>query len=191
MVKPKPALERTAAHVPRSGTYAKAQAAKVLAYPDPLLAAPARVVDPLDPAVVALGELLVATMRASPACVGLAATQIGERAHVFCMDVASHPKTRSCAGLVVLANARVLAVSRAIVMREGCMSVPALTGNVLRSAEVTVEGVEPGSGRIIRIDADAMEARCLQHELDHLDGFLFVDRVRDPGEDLFTRKRYA
>jgi peptide deformylase len=163
----------------------------VLSHPDPLLATPAKVVDPLHPAIVAMGELLVATMRASPACIGLAATQIGERAHVFCIDVAGHAKARSCAGLLVLANARVVAVSKGVVMREGCMSVPDLTGNVLRAAEVTVEGVEPGTGRIVRIDSDAIEARCLQHEIDHLEGFLFVDRVRDPGRDLFARKRYA
>jgi peptide deformylase len=82
-------------------------------------------------------------------------------------------------------------VSTAVVMREGCMSVPHLTGNVLRASEVTIEGHEPGTGRLVRFTADAIEARCLQHELDHLDGLVFVDRVRDPGTDLFARKHYA
>ena len=71
------------------------------------------------------------------------------------------------------------------------MSVPHLTGNVARAAEVTVEGVEPGTGRLVRVSADAIEARCLQHEIDHLDGYVFVDRVFNPATDLFARKTYA
>jgi peptide deformylase len=78
-----------------------------------------------------------------------------------------------------------------VVMREGCMSVPHFTGNVARAAEVVVEGYEPGTGRYLRITADAMEARCLQHEIDHLDGYVFVDRVSDRQKDLFPRKSYA
>jgi peptide deformylase len=174
-----------------SGTYRRAPIRRVLTLPDARLAEPACVVDPCDPYIVALGDALTATMRASPACVGIAATQVGEQVHVFCMDVTGHKKTRSCAGLVVLANARVVARSHEEVMREGCMSVPHLTGNVARAAQVTVEGFELGTGRLRQIHADAMEARCLQHELDHLDGYVFVDRVRDPRTDLFDRKTYA
>jgi peptide deformylase len=148
-------------------------------------------VDPCDPAIVALAHALTVTMRASPACVGLAATQVGERVHLFCMDVTGHRKARSCAGLVVLANARLVGWSEQTLMREGCMSVPHFTGNVLRAAEVIVEGLEPGTGRVVRVSADAMEARCLQHEIDHLEGFLFVDRVKDREKDLFPRKSYA
>ena len=71
------------------------------------------------------------------------------------------------------------------------MSVPHLTGNVSRAGEVIVEGYEAGTGRKVRINSDAIEARCLQHEIDHLDGFVFVDRVSDPATDLFARKAYA
>ena len=60
-----------------------------------------------------------------------------------------------------------------------------------RAERVIVQGLESGSGRIIRLEADAIEARCLQHEIDHLDGFLFVDRVADPTRNLFARKTYA
>jgi peptide deformylase len=174
-----------------SGTYLRVPIRRVLTTPHETLAARAAVVDPLNPAVVELARALVATMRVSPACVGLAATQVGEPVRVFCMDVTGHKKARSCAGLVVLANPRVVARSREVVMREGCMSVPHATGNVARAAEVVVEGVEPGTGRVVRVAADGIEARCLQHEIDHLDGFLFLDRVRDPKRDLFERKTYA
>jgi peptide deformylase len=174
-----------------SGTYPRAERRRVLAHPDPRLSVPAHEIDPCDPEIVLLAEALVETMRSSPACIGIAATQVGVPAHVFCMDVTGHKNARSCAGLVVLANARIVAASSDVVMREGCMSVPHLTGRVARAAEVTVEGAVPKTGHVVRISANAIEARCLQHEIDHLDGFLFVDRVRDPGVDLFKRKRYA
>lgn len=176
---------------PISGTFRSAWSLRVVTQPDPILTERALEVDPFDPAIVAFSRALTATMRASPACVGLAATQVGERLHVFCMDVTGHRKARSCAGLVVLTNARIISRSEEIMMREGCMSVPHLTGNVMRAAEVTVEGYEPGTGHLVRVSADGMEARCLQHELDHLDGFVFVNRVRDPKKDLFARKSYA
>ncbi len=175
-----------------SGTFRRsAWILPVVTQSDPILSERACAVDPFDPVIVAFSRALVATMRASPACVGLAATQVGELFHVFCVDVTGHKKARSCAGLVVLTNARIIHHSEDVLMREGCMSVPDFTGNVLRAAEVTVEGYEPGTGRLVRMSADAMEARCLQHELDHLDGFVFVNRVRDPAKDVFARKSYA
>lgn len=181
------ALERVAV----SGTYRRAPIRPVLARPEPVLAMRAREVDPRAPAVVALAEELVATMRVSPACIGLAAPQIGESVRVFCMDLTGHKKARSCAGLVVLVNPRIVERSSEIVMREGCMSVPDFTGDVSRAERVVVAGFEPGSGKFVLVAADAMEARCLQHEIDHLDGFVFLDRVSDPAVSLFPRKTYA
>jgi peptide deformylase len=175
---------------PTSGTY-RIAIRRVLTRPDVRLSVPAAEVDPGHPDTVALADVLVATMRASPACVGIAATQVGEMVRVFTMDVTGHRHARSCAGLVVLCNPTILWRSEDVVLREGCMSVPHQTGNVARAAEVTVRGFEPGTGRILRVDADAIEARCLQHEVDHLDGYVFVDRVANPTTDLFARKTYA
>jgi peptide deformylase len=173
-----------------SGTF-RISTRKVLTRPDPRLAIRAVEVDSTDPNTVALADGLVATMRVSPACVGLAATQVGEPVRVFCMDVTGHRKARSCAGLVVLCNPTIVWRSEDVVQREGCMSVPQFTGDVARAAEVTVEGFEPGTGNLIRVNADGIEARCLQHEIDHLDGFVFVDRVTDLVNHLFPRKTYA
>ena len=172
-----------------SGAY-RVSVRPVLRRPDARLAVPAVEIDPCHPYVVALADALVATMRVSPACVGLAATQIGEPARIFCMDVTGHRSARSCAGLIVLCNPTIAWRSDDVVLREGCMSVPDVTGNVARAAELTVEGYEPGTGEMLRVTADAIEARCLQHEIDHLDGFVFVDRVRDPAKDLFARKTF-
>jgi peptide deformylase len=174
-----------------SGTYRRVPYRRVLARPDPVLARRAREVDPRAPGVVDLAEALVTTMRASPACVGLAAPQIGESVRMFCLDLTGHRKARSCAGLVIMVNPRIVEKSGLVVMREGCMSVPDFTGDVGRPASVVVEGFEPGTSRKLRIAADAMEARCFLHEIDHLDGFVFVDRVSDPAKGIFPRKTYA
>jgi peptide deformylase len=182
--------ESTRHEVHSSGTF-RVSVRRVLTRPDERLKVRASEVDPCDLNTVALADALIATMRTSPACVGLAATQVGEPVRIFCMDVTGHRKARSCAGLVVLCNPAIVSASDDVVMREGCMSVPEWTGNVARAKEVVVEGYEPGSGRVIRVSADEMEARCLQHEIDHLDGLVFVDRVNDAAVDLFPRKTYA
>lgn len=134
-------------------------------------------VDPADPFVVQLCADLVATMRVSPGCVGLAAPQVGVSAQAFCVDVSAHPKTRTTHGLIVLVNAEIVEASRAEKGREGCMSVPDLTGDVKRATKVTVAGLLPLSGERVLISTDAFEARALQHEIDHCDGMLFLDRV--------------
>jgi len=174
-----------------SGTFAKVDVRRVLARPHPVLAQRSREVDPRSPEVVSLANALVTTMRASPACVGLAAPQVGEPVRVFCLDVSGHKKTRSCAGLVVLVNPAIVSTQGLVTMREGCMSVPHLTGDVTRARDIVLEGYEPGTARFVRLVADGFEARCAQHEIDHLDGFTFVDRVCDPSRHLHARKTYA
>lgn len=158
--------------------------------PDPVLGLRCREVDPLDAAVVSLSEALVGLMRASPACVGVAAPQIGQAWRLFVLDVTGHRKAVSCHGLVTLCNPVVVAREGSARAREGCLSVPDLTGDVVRSSSIVVSGVEPGTGRTRVVSADAFEARALQHELDHLDGLLFLDRVRTPG-DLHARRNYG
>lgn len=173
---------------PSSGTFRRVALPRILEHPHPRLARPSVEVDPLDLEVVALANLLVAKMRSLPGCVGLSAPQIGENVRLFVMNVTGHKKAKSCAGLVALANPRIVTRVGNVVMREGCASVPHLTGDVARAAEVIVRGVVPGTGRDAIITANAIEARCIQHEVDHLDGVLFVDRVQDPVAELFARK---
>jgi peptide deformylase len=141
------------------------------------------------PEAAAVAADLVDTMRAYDHCVGLAAPQIGVGLRVLCVDVTGHPKARSRAGLIVLLDPELVAASDPAPAREGCMSVPDLTGNVTRPATVAVRGTTPeGATRLV--EADAIEARALLHELDHLDGLLFLDRVRSAATDLFRRRRY-
>jgi peptide deformylase len=156
--------------------------------PDPVLAAPAALVTEIDEAVVALCQDLVDSMRAAGHSVGVAAPQIGVGLRVCCFDVTGHPKARSCHGEVVLINPRIIVAEGREIGREGCMSVPDLTGDVARHTRVVVQGLTPeGNERVL--ECDAFEARAVQHELDHLDGKVFLDRVVSP-ERVFRRRRY-
>ena len=160
----------------------------VLRLPARVLSTPAEEVDPRSDEAYALARDLVDTMQVSPGCVGLAAPQIGVGLRVFAMDVSGHRKARSCAGLVVLCNPVVVDGDGDELAREGCMSVPDLTGNVIRAPRVVVRGVQPG-GQRRELVTDAIEARCVAHEVDHLDGLVFLDRVASKAE-VFARKRY-
>ncbi|HWJ10726.1 MAG TPA: peptide deformylase [Nocardioides sp.] len=149
----------------------------VVRAPAGVLSARGADVDPTSPEIVQLAADLVATMRVSPGCVGLAANQVGVGVRVFCVDVTEHPKTRTGHGTFVLCNAEVVEASRNERAREGCMSVPDLTGDVKRASRLTVRGRLPGTGEEVELTTDAFEARALQHEIDHTDGLLFLDRV--------------
>lgn len=161
----------------------------VVCAPDPRLSRPAALVDPLDPAVVRLAADLMATMRLSPGCVGLAAPQIGIDGQVFVVDVRQHPKTVTSHGAFALCNATVVQAARWRMGREGCLSLPHLTGDVKRASRLVVEGVLPGTHTPVRLTTDAFEARVVQHELDHCSGLLFRDRVSSEAA-LFSRQVY-
>ncbi len=150
---------------------------EVVTAPDPVLSQRCAQVDPSDPAIVALAADLMATMTVSPGCVGLAANQVGVALRLFSLDVTAHPKARITHGRFVLANPVIEAASRRERGREGCMSVPDFTGDVRRASRLTVRGSLVGSGRVVTLTTDAFEARAIQHEVDHLDGALFLDRV--------------
>ncbi|MDQ4091753.1 MAG: peptide deformylase [Actinomycetota bacterium] len=160
----------------------------VLALPDPFLQRPSAKVGTVDADALALAADLLDTMRARPACVGLAAPQIGVGLRAFAVDVSGHRKARSCAGELVLFDPELVSAATPEVAREGCLSIPDLTGDVARATQVVVRGVGvDGVERVI--EADAFEARALLHELDHLDGFLFLDRVASP-HAVYRRKVY-
>ncbi len=157
--------------------------------PAKVLDRPAVDVEPDDPDAVQLCADLIATMRSHPGCVGLAATQVGVGSRVFCLDVTGHRKAKTCHGLVVLINPQLIAAEDPVLAREGCLSVPDLTGDVWRARRVVVAGSLPVSGERREYVADAFEARAFGHELDHLDGLLFLDRVTS-ARAVFARKRY-
>jgi peptide deformylase len=144
----------------------------------------ARTLDPGEEEEIArVAADLIDTMDSFGHCVGLAATQLGELVRMVAVDVTGHKKATASNGRLLLVNPRIVEASGAEVGREGCLSIPELTANVRRATEVVVESADG----VIR--AEGFEARCLQHELDHLDGLLFLDRVDSLTADVFRRKR--
>jgi peptide deformylase len=160
----------------------------VLTLPNPVLMTPASPVGVIDDAARTLAQDLIDTMRASPACVGIAAPQIGVSRRAFVVDVTGHRKADSCHGTFVLFDPEILAAADPVAGREGCMSVPDLTGDVARFTQVTVTGLDVEGVRRT-LEVDAFEARAVLHELDHLDGLVFLDRVVGP-HAVFPRKTY-
>jgi peptide deformylase len=163
-------------------------AREVLRYPHPALKRrAAHVTDPAAAARVAAD--LIDTMRGFRGCVGLAAPQIGEEVRIVVVDVTGHPRATRSHGPLALMNPVVVSESGEEVAREGCLSIPDLTANVRRATDVTITATVPG-GDQLRIETEGFEARCLLHEIDHLDGILFLDRVDSLKRDVFRRKTY-
>ena len=153
----------------------------VLLHPHPLLT---QVAGPADPEAAArVTQDLLDTMRSFGHCVGIAAPQIGEAVRVAVVDVSGHRKATTSHGELVLVNPVIVEASGAEVGREGCLSIPELTANVRRATHVVVEAAG------LRVEAEGFEARALQHEIDHLDGLLFLDRVESLEADVFQRRR--
>lgn len=157
-------------------------------FPDPVLSSVCAPVGEIDDAARALARDLLDTMRGSGHSVGVAAPQIGVARRAFCIDVRGHPKAHSCHGEVVLFDPEVVERSGTEIGREGCMSVPDLTGDVARSTALVLRGVGLDGGEVV-LEVDAFEARAVQHELDHLDGRLFLDRVA-ARDRLYRRRTY-
>jgi len=164
----------------------------ILKYPHPLLKKMAHPVPRLDDEITALIQDLIDTMRAGPGSVGVAAPQIGAGLRVCVVDVSKsrHGKDNNH-GLLCMVNPEIVARSGSAVMREGCMSVPDYTGDVERATEITVRFLDGLSGQQQEIAASGFEAVAIQHEMDHLDGMLFLDRVVSISTGLFRRKNYA
>jgi peptide deformylase len=161
----------------------------VVRAPDPVLSMPGLDVDPTDGAMIELAAALLATQLVSPGCVGLAAQQVGVAVRVFSVDVSGHAKTRTCHGIFVLCNAVVVSATRKERGREGCLSVPDFTGDVARGQRLVVRGQLPVTGEPVEVVTDGFEAVALQHEIDHTNGLLFLDRVSGP-RGIHPRRSY-
>ena len=160
---------------------------EILTYPDPRLKTVCAPVAKLDD-VQSLIQDLIDTMVAAGHSVGVAAPQIGDCRRVVVVDV-SHSKLgkENNHGLMVMVNPEILEREGCETMREGCMSVPDFTGNVTRAQNILVQFTDrEGHDQVFR--ASGFEAIAIQHELDHLDGMLFLDRVSNLKTDVFRRK---
>lgn len=161
---------------------------EILTYPDPLLKQVSVYVTGFDDELKGFVADLTETMYAGPGGVGIAAPQVGRLDRIAVVDV--RPKRGvACHGLLVLINPEVVEWSGMAVAREGCMSVPDFTGNVIRAKEVVVQA-QDAEGREQVYHFEGFEARAVQHEMDHLDGVLFLYRLVSRKTDLFRRNRY-
>ena len=154
-------------------------------YPDPILKHSTAPVCLTDPALPDFVQDLLDTLEASPG-VALAAPQIGYPVRMIVVDV-TRKKGSHGHGRVVLINPRVLHQDGPRVVREGCLSVPDYIGNVRRFEQTVVEGTAP-DGRVVILNTSGFEALAYQHEIDHLEGTLFLDRLDSLSTDLFRRK---
>jgi peptide deformylase len=129
------------------------------------------------------------TRRAGPAAVGIAAPQVACFMRIVIVDVSGRKNTPNH-GHMVLVNPEITHWDGFEIGREGCLSVPDYTGNVIRATRIKLVARDP-HGRLLEFEMEGFEARAVQHEIDHLDGLVFLDRVVSRRTDLFRRKVYA
>jgi peptide deformylase len=140
-------------------------------YGDPVLKESTREVEDIDAAVVSLVDSMIETMYAAPGS-GLAANQVGVQRRIFVYDAGDGDGART------IINPRILESDGEWVFEEGCLSIPGLSWEIVRPNAVHLVGLDL-DGNEISIEATEYEGRVFQHELDHLDGILLVERLND------------
>ena len=161
----------------------------ILHYPDSRLKNISESVEYIDNEVKSFINDLEKTMRAGPGGVGIAAPQVGVFKRIVIVDVSSKPKNKNH-GRLVLINPEITKWDGMAKGREGCMSVPDYTGNVIRAKYIELSALNE-QGEQCKYEMEGFEARAVQHEIDHLDGMLFLDRLVSRRNDLFQRKVYS
>lgn len=155
----------------------------IVRYGDAVLHEPAREVQAVTPDIVALVDDMITTMYAAPG-IGLAAPQVGVSLRVFVIDLSVG---RDPSGLITMINPVFVAREGIQIEEEGCLSLPGFNATVARPQRVVVRGLDR-AGREQTLEGEGLLARAFQHEIDHLDGRLFVDRLRGIKRDLIVRK---
>jgi peptide deformylase len=155
----------------------------ILKYGDMVLHEKARPVEAVTPEIERLVDDMIETMYAAPG-VGLAAPQVGVNLRVFVVDISVG---RDLAGPIVMINPEFVERDGMQLEEEGCLSVPGFNATVVRPSRVVVKGLDR-SGAEHQREGTGLLARAFQHEMDHLDGMLFVDRLRGIKRDLIVRR---
>ncbi len=156
---------------------------RIHTYPDPVLAEKARKVDEITDAIRQLAADMSETMYEGNG-VGLAAPQVGESIRLVVLDVTG-PEERK--GLMSLINPVIVQREGSVESEEGCLSLPMLSGKVTRSEKITVHATDL-DGNEQKIEAEGLLAICLQHELDHLDGVLLLNRLSRLKRTMYEKK---
>ena len=157
---------------------------KILTYPDKFLSKPTKPVENIDEKIQNLIKDMASIMYQAPG-IGLAAIQVGINKSLLVYDVSSSDEKRS---LQVLINPRIVESEGTTISEdEGCLSVPDFRANVKRAASVLVEGFD-NNEKPLRIEAEGLLAVLLQHEIDHLNGILFIDRISSLKRGMYKRR---
>ena len=155
----------------------------ILKYGDRILHEPAGTVEAVTPEIERLVDDMIETMYAAPG-VGLAAPQVGLPLRIFVVDISiGHDPS----GLVVFINPEFVERDGVQLEEEGCLSVPGFNATVVRPSRAVVKGLDR-AGNAQQYEGTGLLARAFQHEMDHLDGTLFVDRLRGIKRDLIVRR---
>ena len=157
---------------------------EIKTFPDNFLSRPTKPVENIDGAIQQLIEDMAATMYAAPG-VGLAAIQVGHDKSLLVYDIAPKDEKRS---LQVLINPKIVTSEGAIISEnEGCLSVPDYRTDVKRASRVLVEAFDR-EGKPLRFEAEGLMALVMQHEIDHLNGILFIDRISSLKRQMYKRR---
>jgi peptide deformylase len=166
------------------------QILEILTIPNPILKTISKPVYKDNPGLQTLIENMIYTMNYHKACVGLAAIQVGFNLRLITVDSSRSSKPHESRGLMVLINPEIINCEGSILQREGCLSIPDWTGNVLRNHTITINAFDKDF-KPAQFKTTGFEAVVLQHEIDHLNGILFLDKVASLKTDVFRRKQFV
>jgi peptide deformylase len=155
-------------------------------YPDPVLRNKTARVERIDSTLDRLIEDMVETMHAAPG-VGLAANQVGVPLQLAVIDLSSRENEEQRHPLLVIINPELIVMEGSVLEEEGCLSIPDYAEKVRRAARVKVRA-QDRTGKQFELEAEGLMAKALQHEIDHLNGLLFVDRLSSLKKHLFKRR---
>jgi peptide deformylase len=159
---------------------------QIRTYPDPVLREKTKHVERIDSSIERLIKDMVETMHAAPG-VGLAANQVGVPLQLAVIDLSSREDKEQRHPLLVIINPEILVMEGSVIEEEGCLSIPDYAEKVNRAARVTVRA-QDRTGKQFELEAEGLMAKALQHEIDHLNGLLFVDRLSPLKKSLFKRR---
>jgi peptide deformylase len=159
---------------------------EICTYPDPVLRNKTSRVERIDSTLDRLIEDMVETMHAAPG-VGLAANQVGVPLQLAVIDLSSREDEEQRHPLLVIINPELIVMEGSVLEEEGCLSIPDYAEKVRRAARVTVRA-QDRTGKQFELEAEGLMAKALQHEIDHLNGLLFVDRLSSLKKHLFKRR---
>ena len=159
---------------------------KILTIPNPILKQNCVQVNSINDSVIKLITDMQDTMNGSVHCVGIAAPQVGVSLRIIAVNVTLNPKPHRNNGLLIMINPIITYSSGKLKSREGCLSVPDFTGNVARKDKITVEYIDiNGKQKVLK--TNGFESIVIQHEIDHLNGVVFLDKVSSLKTDIFKR----